>query len=133
MPDLQTLEDITQQPIPNETVLNYELWALKKMGWKLNARTPLAFVVTHPFEHHPPFSLTHPLPLPLNPHILPPPPSLSPPLPLPPPLKASYIVAGVTAPHDTCWDVVHGCPYTLDGLATRIRYTLFTHCIPYTF
>ena len=36
VPDLQTLEDITQQPIPNETVLNYELWALKKMGWKLN-------------------------------------------------------------------------------------------------
>ena len=79
MPDLQTLEDITQQPIPNETVLNYELWALKKMGWKLNARTPLAFVVTHPFEHHHPFSLTHPLPLPLNPHFLPPPPHSPPP------------------------------------------------------
>ena len=35
VPDLQTLEDITQQPIPNETVLNYELFALKKMGWKI--------------------------------------------------------------------------------------------------
>jgi len=47
VPDLQTLEDITQQPIPNETVLNYELWALKKMGWRLNARTPLAFVASY--------------------------------------------------------------------------------------
>ena len=36
VPDLATLEDITQQQIPNETVLNYELWALKRMGWKLN-------------------------------------------------------------------------------------------------
>ena len=35
MPDLATLEDITQQPISKETVLNYELWALKRMGWKL--------------------------------------------------------------------------------------------------
>jgi hypothetical protein len=36
VPDLTTLEEITQQQIPNETVLNYELWALKRMGWKLN-------------------------------------------------------------------------------------------------
>jgi len=28
VPDLSTLEEITQQSIPNETVLNYELWAL---------------------------------------------------------------------------------------------------------
>lgn len=38
VPDLQTLEDITQQSISNETVLNYELWALKRMGWKLNGK-----------------------------------------------------------------------------------------------
>jgi len=44
LPDLQTLEDITEQSISNETILNYELWALKKMGWKLNAHTPLAFI-----------------------------------------------------------------------------------------
>jgi hypothetical protein len=43
VPDLATLEDITQQVIPNETVLSYELWALKRMGWKLNAQTPMAF------------------------------------------------------------------------------------------
>ena len=36
VPDLSTLEEITQQTIPNDTVLNYELWALKRMGWKLN-------------------------------------------------------------------------------------------------
>jgi hypothetical protein len=44
VPDLTTLEDITQQAISNETLLNYELWALKRMGWKLNARTPIAFL-----------------------------------------------------------------------------------------
>lgn len=38
VPDLTTLEEITQQSISNETVLNYELWALKRMGWKLNGK-----------------------------------------------------------------------------------------------
>ena len=38
VPDLSTLEEITQQSIPNETVLNYELWALKRMGWRLNGK-----------------------------------------------------------------------------------------------
>lgn len=47
VPDLSTLEDITQQSISNETLLNYELWALKRMGWKLNARTPVAFLSCH--------------------------------------------------------------------------------------
>jgi hypothetical protein len=36
IPDVATLEDITQQAISNETVLSYELWALKRMGWKIN-------------------------------------------------------------------------------------------------
>ncbi len=36
VPDRRTLEDITQQSITNETILSYELWALKRMGWKLN-------------------------------------------------------------------------------------------------
>jgi len=40
VPDLSTLEEITQQTIANETVLNYELWALKRMGWKLNGTRP---------------------------------------------------------------------------------------------
>lgn len=44
LPDLATLEDITQQKIANETVLSYELWALKRMGWKLSVRTPMAFL-----------------------------------------------------------------------------------------
>lgn len=44
IPDIATLEEITQQHIPNESILNYELWALKRMGWKLNARTPIAFI-----------------------------------------------------------------------------------------
>jgi|MDTB01.1.fsa_nt_gb hypothetical protein len=44
VPDLATLEDITQQAITNETVLQYELWALKRMGWKLNARAPICFL-----------------------------------------------------------------------------------------
>lgn len=39
VPDLATLEEITQQKISNEAVLNYELWALKRMGWKLNGET----------------------------------------------------------------------------------------------
>jgi len=47
VPALATLEDITQQDISNETLLNYELWALKRMGWKLNARTPIAFLSCH--------------------------------------------------------------------------------------
>ena len=44
VPDLRTLEEITQQAISNETVLQYELWALKRMGWKLNARAPICFL-----------------------------------------------------------------------------------------
>lgn len=44
LPDLATLEDITQQRIANETVLSYELWALKRMGWKLSVRTPMSFL-----------------------------------------------------------------------------------------
>ena len=36
VPDLVRLREITQQSLTNETVLNYELWALKRMGWKLN-------------------------------------------------------------------------------------------------
>jgi hypothetical protein len=36
VPALPKLEEITQQTLSNECVLNYELWALKRMGWKLN-------------------------------------------------------------------------------------------------
>lgn len=47
VPDLSTMEDITQQVISNETLLQYEMWALKRMGFKLNARTPMAFLSCH--------------------------------------------------------------------------------------
>jgi len=47
VPDFQTLGDITQQAIKNELVLAHELWALKKMGWKLNVRTPIAFLTVY--------------------------------------------------------------------------------------
>ena len=40
VPDLCTLEEITKQRLPNETILNYELWILKKMGWRLNGANP---------------------------------------------------------------------------------------------
>lgn len=36
MPDLETLEYLIQLPIPKDTLLNYELWTLQKLGWKLN-------------------------------------------------------------------------------------------------
>lgn len=38
VPSLAQLEEITQQRITNDCVLNYELWALKRMGWKLNGK-----------------------------------------------------------------------------------------------
>lgn len=44
VPPLKRIQDITQQEIPNDTFLYYELWALKKMGWKLNARVPSCFI-----------------------------------------------------------------------------------------
>ena len=39
VPDLATLEEITQQSISNEIILNYELWILKKLGWKLSGKS----------------------------------------------------------------------------------------------
>ena len=36
VPTLDNLEQITQQHIPNETILNYEIWVLTKLSWKLN-------------------------------------------------------------------------------------------------
>lgn len=36
VPPLRKLEEITQQRIGNDVLLNYELYALKKMSWKLN-------------------------------------------------------------------------------------------------
>jgi hypothetical protein len=44
VPDLYTLGSIIEQDIPYKVALDYELWVLKQMGWKLNARTPLAFL-----------------------------------------------------------------------------------------
>jgi hypothetical protein len=47
VPELRKLEEIARQQIPNEILLDYELWALMRMGWKLNARTPMAFAHCH--------------------------------------------------------------------------------------
>lgn len=55
VPALRKLEDITQQSISNDCVLSYELWALKKMSWKLNVRTPVAFLSSYMklgYVHH---------------------------------------------------------------------------------
>jgi hypothetical protein len=35
VPDLASLQNITQQVIPREELLNYEIWALQRMGWIL--------------------------------------------------------------------------------------------------
>jgi len=52
VPDLATLEDITQQSISNSTLLNFELFVLKRMGWKLNARMPITFLSCHMVYNH---------------------------------------------------------------------------------
>jgi hypothetical protein len=46
VPDLSTLEEITHQSIPNASLLSYELWTLKRMGWKLHGRTPMSFLAS---------------------------------------------------------------------------------------
>jgi hypothetical protein len=44
VPELLALQNITQQEIPQEELLKYELWALQRMGWILCARTVPAFL-----------------------------------------------------------------------------------------
>lgn len=39
VPSLKRIEEITQQSISNDIFLNYELWALKKMSWKLSGKS----------------------------------------------------------------------------------------------
>ena len=51
VPELRRLEEIARQQIPNEILLDYELWALMRMGWKLNARTPIAFLHCHMIQN----------------------------------------------------------------------------------
>jgi len=46
VPELQSLEEITQQEISTQFILEYELEVLKLLSWELNAYTPLAFVTT---------------------------------------------------------------------------------------
>lgn len=43
VPHLETLEYLIQLPIPKDTLLNYELWTLQKLGWKLNGTDPLSW------------------------------------------------------------------------------------------
>ena len=47
VPSLGTLEEITQQQISTSVILNYELWALRKLSWEMNAYTPHAFVTCY--------------------------------------------------------------------------------------
>ena len=44
VPDLYTLGSIIDRDISYNAALDYEMWVLKQMGWKLNARTPLSFL-----------------------------------------------------------------------------------------
>ena len=44
VPDLETLEYLIQLSIPKETLLNYELWTLQKLGWKLNGKYSKIYV-----------------------------------------------------------------------------------------
>lgn len=50
VPPLHKLEEITQQAMTNECVLNYELWALKRMGWKLNGESLTVPISTDIFD-----------------------------------------------------------------------------------
>lgn len=43
VPTLANLEEITQQPIKTSQILNYELWALKRLSWEMDAFTPHSF------------------------------------------------------------------------------------------
>lgn len=46
VPPLNVFEEIIHQSIPNETMLTYELWVLRRISWQLNARTPAAFLTS---------------------------------------------------------------------------------------
>ena len=46
VPPLNVFEEIIHQRIPNETMLTYELWVLRRISWQLNARTPAAFLTS---------------------------------------------------------------------------------------
>lgn len=46
VPDLKTLEVTTRTSIPHATLLRYEIWTLKRMGWKLHGRTPMSFLAS---------------------------------------------------------------------------------------
>jgi hypothetical protein len=47
VPPLKQLGEITQQQIENSILLEYELFALKRMAWKLNVRSSVAFLCSY--------------------------------------------------------------------------------------
>jgi hypothetical protein len=47
VPDVYSFSGILGHDIPASVALDYELWVLKQMGWKLNARTPISFLHTY--------------------------------------------------------------------------------------
>ena len=40
VPSLRSFVNIINHPIPKEVELQYELWLLKQIGWRLNGNTP---------------------------------------------------------------------------------------------
>lgn len=44
VPNLHTLEEITQQKINNNTLLNYELWILKNISWRIDDVLPISLL-----------------------------------------------------------------------------------------
>lgn len=44
VPDLNSFGAIIQQEIPHHVHLEYELWVLKQMGWKLNGESWIRFL-----------------------------------------------------------------------------------------
>lgn len=47
VPPLKQLGEITQQQIENSILLEYELFGLKRMAWKLNVRSSMAFLCSY--------------------------------------------------------------------------------------
>lgn len=47
VPQLSAFASLINHHIPKNVMLEYELWVLKQMGWKLNARTVMSFLSSY--------------------------------------------------------------------------------------
>lgn len=109
---METLEYLIQLPIPKETLLNYELWTLQKLGWKLNGKkhvlkfdvcaTTMLPCLSRPIMH-----LTTFIPIPLTART-------------PLAFIACYVVCGVAYQSDVCWDASQNKLFTCEDLDSRI-------------